>query len=128
MDTHSSVVPKFSRSNRVLPDAPNQKKEMTNIEQIKRLLTLCSPAQQQEIFQYLRQEFPIHPLEAGLNTEAEVILEAIRRSGGLTLRMMRGVIAEAAFDLDVVKRLEGGAMSHLKEIRHTIFSLTMGKE
>lgn len=30
-----------------------------------------------------------------------------RRAGGLTLRMMRGVIAEAAFEVEVVERLKG---------------------
>jgi len=80
---------------------------MADIEQIKHLLSLCSPAQRQEIFQYLREEFPIHPLEVELNTEAEIILEAIQRSGGLTLRMIRGVIAEAAFEVEVVERLQG---------------------
>jgi hypothetical protein len=80
---------------------------MADTEEIKRLLSLCSPAQRQEIFRYLREEFPIHPLEVELNTEAEIILEAIQRSGGLTLRMIRGVIAEAAFEIEVVEHLEG---------------------
>jgi hypothetical protein len=80
---------------------------MADIEQIKHLLSLCSPAQRQEIFRYLRAEFPIHPLEVELNTEAGIILEAIQRSGGLTLRMIRGVIAEAAFEIEVVERLVG---------------------
>lgn len=80
---------------------------MTDIEQIKRLLSLCSSAQRQEILRYLREEFPIHPLEVELNAEAEIILEAIHRSGGLTLRMIRGVIAEAAFEIEVVRQLEG---------------------
>lgn len=39
---------------------------MSPIEQIKNLLNLCSPAQREEIFRLLRQEFPIHPLEAHL--------------------------------------------------------------
>ena len=80
---------------------------MTDTDQIKRLLSLCSPAQRQEILRYLREEFPIHPLEVELHTQAEIILEAIHRSGGLTLRMIRGVIAEAAFEIEVVERLEG---------------------
>lgn len=80
---------------------------MSEIEQINHLLTLCSPVQRRQIFLHLREEFPIHPLEAKLNTEAEIILEAIQRSGGLTLRMMRGVIAEAAFEIEVVERLNG---------------------
>ncbi len=80
---------------------------MNPTEEIKRLLHLCSRAQRLEIFHYLRQEFPIHPLEAHLNTEAEVILEAIQRAAGLTLRMIRGVISEAAFRVEVVQRLRG---------------------
>ena len=47
---------------------------MADSEQIKHLLSLCSPAQRQEIFRYLREEFPIHPLEVQLHTEAEIIL------------------------------------------------------
>lgn len=80
---------------------------MNRIEEIKRLLGQCTPAQRREIFRHLRQEFPIHSLEAQLHTEAEVILEAIQRAGGLTLRMIRGVIAEAAFGVEVVGRLKG---------------------
>jgi hypothetical protein len=70
-------------------------------------LAQCTPAQREEVFRHLRQEFTIHPLEAALHTKAEIILEAIERAGGLTLRMMRGVIAEAAFDVEVVERLKG---------------------
>ncbi len=66
----------------------------------------CSLAQREEIFRHLRQEFSIHPLEAQLHTRAEIILEAIQRAGGLTLRMMRGVIAQAAFEVEVVDRLK----------------------
>jgi hypothetical protein len=80
---------------------------MNHLEQIKHLLSLCSAEQRQEILRHLREEFPIHPLESRLNTQAEVILEAIQRAGGLTLRMMRGVIAEAAFEVEVVERLRG---------------------
>lgn len=80
---------------------------MTEIQKIKHLLSLCSPAQRQEVFRYLRKEFPIHSLEVELNTDAEIILEAIHRSSGLTLRMIRGVIAEAAFEINVVERLQG---------------------
>ncbi|CAN5846128.1 hypothetical protein BH23GEM5_BH23GEM5_15780 [soil metagenome] len=80
---------------------------MSDVEQIKQLLSRCTPAQREEVFRLLRQEFPVHSLEAELNTKAEIILEAIQRSGGLTLRMIRGVIAEAAFEINVVERLHG---------------------
>jgi hypothetical protein len=79
---------------------------MSDVEEVKRLLSLCSPAQRDEVFRQLRQEFPIHPLEQELHAKAEIILEAIRRAGGLTLRMIRGVIAEAAFGVEVVERLK----------------------
>jgi hypothetical protein len=80
---------------------------MSDPEHIKHLLGLCTPAQREEVFHHLRREISIHPLEGELNTRAEIILEAIRRAGGLTLRMMRGVIAEAAFEVEVVERLKG---------------------
>jgi hypothetical protein len=79
---------------------------MSDVEEIKRLLSLCHPAQREEVFHQLRQEFSIHPLEQELHANAEIILEAIRRAGGLTLRMIRGVIAEAAFGVEVVERLK----------------------
>lgn len=77
------------------------------IHQIEQLLATCTPEQRHAIFQILRREFPIHPIEAKLNTEAEIILEAFARDQtGLTFRMMRGVIAQAAFEIEVVQKLD----------------------
>ena len=56
---------------------------MNEVEQIKHLLSRCTQDQRRELFRYLREEFPIHPIEARLNTQAEVILEAIARAGDL---------------------------------------------
>src|SRR5262249_37681364 len=81
-------------------------RNMSDVEEIKLLLSLCNPAQRDEVFRQLRQEFTLHPLEQELHAKAEIILEAIRRAGGLTLRMIRGVIAEAAFGVEVVERLK----------------------
>ncbi len=61
--------------------------------------------ERQELFKILRKEFPIHDLETKLNTSAEVVLEAIARSSDLTLRGVRGVIAEAAFKENIVNPL-----------------------
>ena len=77
------------------------------LEQIKRLLAASSKEERQEIFRELRQEFPIHAIEQKLNAEAEIILEAISRAGDLTLRGIRGIIAEAAFATKVVGTLQG---------------------
>lgn len=79
----------------------------SQIKEIKRLLAQCSKEQRQELFQFLRKEFPIHSLEAKLNTDAELILEAIDRAQDITLRGIRGIIAELAFARNVVGKLKG---------------------
>jgi len=66
-------------------------------EEIVRMITACSPEQRRAIFRMIRNEFSIHNIEQQLNTSAEVILEAISRASDLTLRGIRGIIAEAAF-------------------------------
>jgi hypothetical protein len=80
---------------------------MSNLKRIKKLIDRCTSAEREKLFHYLRQDIALHPLEAQLHTKAEIILEAIQRAGGLTLRMMRGVLAEAAFEVEVVERLNG---------------------
>lgn len=80
---------------------------MSESEQIKALLAQCNREQRQEIFQHLRKEFRIHPIEDELNVQAEVILEAIHKSSDLTLRGIRGVIAQAAFEVNIANRLAG---------------------
>ncbi len=78
---------------------------MSDLEEIQRLVSLCNPAEREQLFRHLRQDIAIHPLEQDLHAKAEIILEAIRRAGGVTLRMIRGVIAEAAFGVEVVEKL-----------------------
>jgi hypothetical protein len=78
---------------------------MSEIEDAKRHLTICSKEQRYEIFKLLREEFPIHPIEAKYNAEAEIILEAIDRASDLTQRGVKGIIAEAVFAMDVVGNL-----------------------
>ena len=77
------------------------------LDQIRELLDSCSKEQRQSVFQELRKDFPIHEIEKTLNVEAEIILEAISRAGDLTLRGIRGIIAEAAFKTKVVGTLQG---------------------
>src|SRR5262245_32629373 len=80
---------------------------MTGIGDIETALRRGSREQRAEIFRLLRQEFTIHPLEDQLHARAEVILEAIHLAPEITLRMLRGVIAEAAFHVEVANRLRG---------------------
>ena len=75
------------------------------LAEIFRLLKSCDKDERLKVFQSLRQEFPIHPIEERFNAPAEVILEAIARSPDLTIRGIRGVIADAAFGQYVVSVL-----------------------
>lgn len=80
---------------------------MTPKDQILQLLEECDEDERREILQHIRQTVPIHAIEAKLNTTAEVILEAIDRASDLTLRGIRGIIAEASFLVTVINKLEG---------------------
>jgi hypothetical protein len=80
---------------------------MTPKDQILQLLEACNEEERREILQRIRQTTPIHPIEAKLNTSAEVILEAIDRASDLTLRGIRGIIAEASFLVNVLNELKG---------------------
>lgn len=80
---------------------------MTPKDQILQLLEACNEDELREILQHIRQKVPIHAIEAKLNTQAEVILEAIDRASDLTLRGIRGIIAEASFLVTVISKLEG---------------------
>lgn len=81
---------------------------MTPKDRILQLLEDCNEDELRDILQRIRQTIPIHPIEAKLNTQAEVILEAIDRASDLTLRGIRGIIAEASFLVNVIDKLEGG--------------------
>jgi hypothetical protein len=80
---------------------------MTPKDQILQLLEACDEDELREILQRIRRKVPIHPIEKRLNTQAEVILEAIDRAGDLTLRGIRGIIAEASFLVNVIDEMEG---------------------
>ncbi len=64
---------------------------------IRKLLEQCSAEDRETLFRELRAVHPIHPFEAVIGAPAEMILEAVHRAPELTRRMLRGVIADAAF-------------------------------
>lgn len=80
---------------------------MGDFEELLKHVWRCSREQKQRIFQEIRDEIQIHPLEREFNARAEVILEAIRRSNDLTKRGIRGVIAEATFVIEILPQLKG---------------------
>ena len=64
---------------------------------IRDLLAQCSAEEQTMLVQELRARHLIHEFEAVIGAPAEMILEAVHRAPELTRRMLRGVIADAAF-------------------------------
>lgn len=72
---------------------------------IRMLLETCSAAEREALFQELRAVHQIHEFERVMGAPAEMILEAIHRAPELTRRMLRGVIADAAFAQFIIPTL-----------------------
>lgn len=68
-----------------------------HVASIRELLVQCTPDERAVLFRELRALHQIHAFEAAIGASAEMILEAIHRAPELTRRMLRGVIADAAF-------------------------------
>jgi hypothetical protein len=78
------------------------------LKAVRELLARCTNDERAAIFKELRAAHPIHPYEAAVGAPAEMILEAVYRAPELTRRMLRGVIADAAFRTFVVATLARG--------------------
>lgn len=72
---------------------------------ILQVLAGCAPELRLAVFNELRRTIQLHRLEVEMQAPAEMILEAIHRAPELTRRMLRGVIADAAFAQYVVPAL-----------------------
>jgi hypothetical protein len=82
------------------------------VEEICAEVRTLTPEKRKQLLATLLEEFPIHPLEKKLGVTAETILEAISRASDLTVRGIRGVIAESVFSTQVLpKILEGSGWS-----------------
>jgi hypothetical protein len=78
-----------------------------SLSKLKALLDQCTEEQHKDLSAYLRARLPQHPLEREWGVDAEVILSAISRSSDLTKRGVRGIIAEAVFERQVLPELQG---------------------
>lgn len=76
-----------------------------SLEVIEGLINGLSIEEQRKLAHFLRKLLP-HPLEKEWGIDADTILSAIRRSSDLTKRGVRGIIAEAVFESDVIPRIE----------------------
>lgn len=70
-------------------------------DEICRLIDTLSEEERHVVLNYLRQCLPPHPLEQQWGTTADTILRAIARASDLTMRGVRGILAEATFE-DVI--------------------------
>jgi hypothetical protein len=75
-------------------------------DQVCELINECSEQEKHLVLSYLRQRVSLHPLEQQWATTAEAILTAIARSTDLTLRGIRGILAEATFGEVILPNLE----------------------
>lgn len=89
------------------PGRPYGPQYTETVKQILTLLHQCNSHEKRIVLNHLRKELHIHEIEEKLNIQAEVILEAIDKdASGLTFRMLRGVIAESAFKINVLDNLQ----------------------
>lgn len=77
-----------------------------SLDSIRPLIAKSSKEDQETLFRELRQRHQIHEFEQVIGAPAEMILEAVHRAPELTRRMLRGVIADAAFRTFVVPKCE----------------------
>jgi len=83
-------------------------------EEVCRLIEQASEEERRIILAYIRQHVPIHALEIEWNTTAEEILTAIARSADITLRGMRGILAEAIFEKRILPEMERNGWEAIK--------------
>lgn len=80
---------------------------MSRIEELYAVIDGLEPDERAALFRYLRKYVEIHPMEGQLMASAETILDALARSSDLTIRGIKGVIAEASFAAEVIPTLAG---------------------
>jgi hypothetical protein len=73
-----------------------------SVETVKSFIDQCSAEERRTLFEFLRGRIPRHPLEEKWDVDAETILTAIYRSPDLTQRGVRGILAEAVFERDIL--------------------------
>ncbi|MGA3027198.1 MAG: hypothetical protein ABSF98_20760 [Bryobacteraceae bacterium] len=83
-------------------------------DEVCRLIEQANEEERRIILAYLRERVPLHSIEAEWRTTAEEILTAIARSSDLTLRGIRGILAEAIFEKRLLPELERNGWGAIK--------------
>jgi hypothetical protein len=76
------------------------------LDRVIEFIDRCSEKDRKSLLEYLRRKLPRHPLEEKWDIDAETILTAIHRSPDLTQRGVRGILAEAVFERDILPGVE----------------------
>lgn len=97
MSSHSNPTQQAAQKTQPMAELDTSK--------INQFLAECTDDERRLLFKELRAEYQIHELEHAFGAPAEIILEAIHRAPELTRRMLKGVIADAAFAQYVVPLL-----------------------
>jgi hypothetical protein len=90
-----------------------------------RIIEQTNDEERRIILAYLRERVPLHTLETEWNTTAEEILTAIARSSDLTLRGIRGILAEAIFEKRLLPALEREGWEAVKIIGDQSYDFLM---
>jgi hypothetical protein len=80
--------------------------ENQKLQRVREIIEHCSEDEKDALFHELRQNRVIHEFERVVGAPAEMILEAVHSAPELTRRMLRGVIADAAFRTFAVASLK----------------------
>src|SRR5678809_1323828 len=80
---------------------------MKELDEIRRLLALCTDEQRRIVYSELRELIGPHPFEVKMNASADVILEALNRAQDLSIRGIRGLIAKPTRVLEAAPLLQG---------------------
>lgn len=72
------------------------------IDELKKLVDSLNERDQRALYAYVRNRIAPHPLETKWGLTADVILGAINRAPDITQRGIRGVIAEAVFENEIL--------------------------
>jgi hypothetical protein len=83
-------------------------------DEVCNLIERATTKEREIILGYLRGRLPLHPLEEKWNTTADIILTSIARSTDLTLRGVRGIIAEAIFEKSILPAIENSGWKAAK--------------
>ncbi len=76
-----------------------------SLDKLIRSIDQCTDRERAALLAHLKAQMPQHLLEQEWGVEADVILTAIARSSDLTKRGVRGIIAEAIFERNVLPPL-----------------------